>query len=31
MLKGETLDVNMYISMLNSYLTAINEGGVPNI
>lgn len=31
MLKGEYLDGTMYISMLNSYLTAINNGGVPNI
>jgi|688.fasta_scaffold270704_1 hypothetical protein len=31
MLKGEHLDGTMYISMLNSYLNAINNGGVPNI
>ena len=31
MLKGEHLDGTMYISMLNSYLSAINNGGVPNI
>ena len=30
-LKGEYLDGNMYISVLNSYLTCINEGGVPVI
>jgi hypothetical protein len=31
MLKGEHLDGLMYMSMLNSYLAAINSGGVPNI
>lgn len=31
MIKGEYLDGTMYVSMINSYLTAINNGGVPNI
>jgi hypothetical protein len=31
MIKGEYLDGTMYVSMINSYLIAINNGGVPNI
>lgn len=30
-IKGENLDGTMYLSILNSYLTCINNGGVPNI
>jgi hypothetical protein len=30
-IKGECLDGPMYLSMLQSYLTAINNGSVPNI
>ena len=30
-LKGEYLDGTMYLSVLNSYLTCINDGGVPVI
>jgi hypothetical protein len=29
--KGQHLDGTMYISILNSYLSCINNGGVPNI
>ena len=29
--KGEHLDGNMYISILNCYINCINNGGVPNI
>lgn len=29
--KNQLLDGKMYLNMLNSYVTAINEGAVPNM
>ena len=31
MIQNQKLDGNMYCSVMNSYVTAINEGAVPNI
>jgi hypothetical protein len=31
LLRGQPLDGSMYVSLVKSYLNAINNGGVPNI